>query len=290
MKPDQTPRRPDFLSFVLVIAIVLVVGGTIAIGLALMGETSDAAPRPTETDTAVLLVPTRAPTPTHFPSATPAPTATRAPTPTRTPTALPTLSIPATPTLEGGQVVLSVMRSVVQVRTTDGLGTGFRVDGGSAPRFVTNAHVVGTAKTVSLVTPDGMKHTGTVVKSDTTADLAVITAAELGAVPSLKLATATPAVGDSLYVIGYALGTDLAGDPTVTRGVVSGRRTITGVEYLQTDAAMNPGNSGGPVVAPSGLVLGIAAMGVREAGGIQIQGINFAVPAAAVRAFLDRVP
>src|SRR5690606_39597118 len=52
--------------------------------------------------------------------------------------------------------------------------------------------------------------------------------------------------GDPLYVIGFALGDELLGDPTVTRGVLSGRRMYGQVDYIQTDAAMNPGNSGGP--------------------------------------------
>ena len=95
------------------------------------------------------------------------------------------------------------------------------------------------------------------------------------------------APGDPLYVVGFALGTELLGDPTVTRGVLSGRRVVDGVEYLQTDAAMNPGNSGGPVLDGEGRVVGMAIGVIRETRGIPIEGVNFALAIEELQAFLD---
>jgi serine protease Do len=127
-----------------------------------------------------------------------------------------------------------------------------------------------------------------VARRDTAADLALVTAPSLSALPALRLGADAPKTGDPLAVIGYGAGAALGGDPGSARGVVAGRQTVAGLEYLQTNAALDPGNSGGPVVSTTGVVLGVAALGVREKAGVQSRGIDFAVPAKVVRAFLDR--
>jgi N-acetylneuraminic acid mutarotase len=92
-----------------------------------------------------------------------------------------------------------------------------------------------------------------------------------------------------LHIIGYALGSALVGDPSVTSGIVSGRRTIDNINFIQTDAAMNPGNSGGPVINSHGEVVGIATMIIRSIGDINVQGINFATPSVVITPTLTRL-
>ncbi|MDI3339446.1 MAG: trypsin-like peptidase domain-containing protein [Sphaerobacter sp.] len=182
------------------------------------------------------------------------------------------------------------MASVVQVRTDQGIGTGFlaRQQDGRA-FFVTNEHVVRGAASVAVVAPDGTMHDALVHAEDDTVDLALLVVEGVTGMPPVRWGdVAALRVGDPLYVVGFALGDELLGDPTVTRGVLSGRRMYGQVDYIQTDAAMNPGNSGGPVVSGSGEVVGVATWVLRELGGVPIEGINFAIPADVVVDFIDR--
>jgi serine protease Do len=79
---------------------------------------------------------------------------------------------------------------------------------------------------------------------------------------------------------------DLLGDLTVTSGILSGWRVIRGVEYLQPDAVMNPGNSGGPVLNVSGEVIDVATWVMRSTDSVDLEGLNFAVPASTVEMVL----
>lgn len=157
----------------------------------------------------------------------------------------------------------------------EGLGSGVIFD----PRgyVVTNNHVVGQAREVRVVLPDGRKFAGKVVGRDPITDLAVVVidGKDLPFTPlgdSSKLE-----IGESVIAIGNALG--LEGGPTVTVGVVSAlNRSIedpTGIalyDLIQTDAAINPGNSGGPLVNLKGEVVGINTAIIPSA-----QGIGFAI-------------
>ena len=172
-----------------------------------------------------------------------------------------------------------VSPSVAHVRRGRGAGSGVVI----APDgyILTNAHVVDDAKSVEVVFVDGATYRAPVIGADPATDLAVVRA--LGpSLPALELATAdTLRVGQLVIAIGDPLGLQ----STVTTGVVSalGRslnardgRTIENV--IQTDAALNPGNSGGPLVDTHGRVVGINTAIIAGA-----QGIAFAIPAATAR-------
>ena len=230
-----------------------------------------------------LIVPTIPPAPTAPPTSMPAPL------PTLPPLVLPTTN--AAPIRSEGEIVREAMLSVVQVRAGQSLGTGFvaRQQGGTA-LVVTNAHVIETAERVAVIAPDGAEHDGRVLSRDEVVDLAIIAVPTLTDLTPLPLGdTRNVRAGDPLYVIGFALGDTLLGDPTVTRGVVSGRRVVQQVDYLQTDAAMNPGASGGPVLDNTGRIIGVATWGLRDPRGRQTQNINFAVPVELVRDMADRL-
>jgi uncharacterized protein YjbI with pentapeptide repeats/S1-C subfamily serine protease len=172
----------------------------------------------------------------------------------------------------------AVRESVVQVVTSGGAGSGVRV----AEGIVTNAHVVDADRTVTIVTADGQRAPGTVRMVDEVADLALVECA--ARVPVLAMADVGQLrVGDAVYLVGFPRADLIGGAASLTRGILSGFRTIGGVPLVQTDAAMNPGNSGGALVSGSGRLVGIAAFGIRET-----EGLNFAVSVTGVAEFLLR--
>lgn len=209
-----------------------------------------------------------------------------APAPTPTLTATPSPS----PVPSAEDMIQAAMRCVVRLETDEGAGTAFKLrQRDSEAIFLTNAHVVEGSSSIKLVTLDGISRSASVLAQDANLDLAVVVARGLTSLPSLSLGDSDVLrVGDPLYVIGFPLGSSLEGPPTVTRGIVSGRRTIDGVSYIQTDAAMNPGNSGGPVVNQKGEVVGIATRGYVGPDH-EIQGINFAIPSSLTKATSERL-
>jgi S1-C subfamily serine protease len=160
-----------------------------------------------------------------------------------------------------------VLRSVFTVKTSDGLGAGFAgwIEDGQL-YVVTAAHVVSEVGEQVMLERNNGSWGAEVARRDRGRDLAVLRVAgkPVGAKPLWQQARAnTPRVGDALLLIGSPFG--LGG--TVTSGVVSRVRP----KEIQTDAAANPGNSGGPAVDRKGHVVGVLVSGGGE-------NINFAVP------------
>jgi serine protease Do len=240
-----------------------------------------------------LALPTRAATPTSalLPAVSPAkpaePAKVAVPSPT---TASSTVSASAAPPVPvEGDAARAAIRSVVRIETDDGLGTGFLTVLGSERLVVTNAHVVEGASTVRLIRPDGAERRATVRFRDEEMDLASVAAEGLGDLPVLRLGNSGGMrVGDPLYVVGFAAGSRLLGDPTVSRGILSSRRVLRGNDFLQTDAAMNSGNSGGPVLNSAGEVVGVATLVLVDQHGQREPGLNFALPASTVFSTLGR--
>ena len=173
--------------------------------------------------------------------------------------------------------------AVVAVEVPGRTGSGFLVD--DRGHVVTNAHVVGDAQEAEVTI--GGRHVGARVTGvERSVNLAVLElTAPAGDVAPLRFDDAgTLRVGDPVVAIGNPFG--LQG--SLSSGIVSGLRrqidspngfAITGV--IQTDAALNPGNSGGPLLDMQGRVVGMATQIATESG--RNEGIGFAVPAAVVR-------
>lgn len=164
----------------------------------------------------------------------------------------------------------------------NGLGSGVIVRHiGNKVYILTNNHVVGDAEEISATLYDGRKFTATLVGRDEKTDLALITFTTKETVPVANL-------GDSDYLqVGdwvLAFGNPLGFESTVTSGIVSaiGRQspsqmgTLSYTEYIQTDAAINQGNSGGALVNIRGEVVGINSWIASPSGGSI--GIGFAIP------------
>jgi len=155
-----------------------------------------------------------------------------------------------------------------------GMGSGFIISADGL--ILTNAHVVREAKDVTVKLSDRREYTAKVLGIDTTTDIAVlrIDAKDL---PTVRLGDARQLeVGDPVLAIGAPYGLE----QTATQGIVSAKgRSLPGdavVPFIQTDAAVNPGNSGGPLFDGNGAVVGINAQIYSRSGGFQ--GLSFAIP------------
>jgi S1-C subfamily serine protease len=168
----------------------------------------------------------------------------------------------------------SLFGSGPAIQQQQGQGSGFitRSDG----VLLTNAHVVEGASEVSVTLPDGRNLSGKVLGTDPLTDVAVVrvVASRLPVAPLGDSSKVRP--GEWAIAIGNPLGLD----NTVTAGIISAvqRTNAVGegqrVPYLQTDAAVNPGNSGGPLINDRGQVIGINTA-IRQAPGA---GLSFAIP------------
>ncbi len=181
-------------------------------------------------------------------------------------------------------MVERVRPAVVRVETDLGVGTGivFRSDN-LYSYILTNAHVV-DGYDYAIVTPrdSADRYWCTVLGVDPVRDLAVVRSFSPGwpALPFGDASALRP--GDQVVAIGYALG--ISGPATVTQGIVSAVRYESSNQrwLIQTDAALNPGNSGGPLFNMAGEVVGINTFGIRDT-----EGLGFAVSAVTVKAQLQ---
>jgi S1-C subfamily serine protease len=179
------------------------------------------------------------------------------------------------------EVIEKVAPSVVRlmIRRRDGKGgSGSGIIVSPDGLILTNSHVVQGSKTLEITTLDGRNLSGRVLGDDPDTDLALVRVNENSSLPAAKL-------GDSKKLrpgeIAIAIGNPLGFDTTATAGVISalGRslRSANGSQIddvIQTDAALNPGNSGGPLVSSRGEVIGINTAIIAGA-----QGLCFAVAA-----------
>ena len=212
-----------------------------------------------------------------------------APVPTPTPT--PTPTPPAAGTCVLADSVERVVAATFQVQTASGSGTAFYIGNGE---WITNHHVVDTASRVSLV--HGATRLGAQVAGSLPSyDLALLRAQPPVAVPALGLAAARPALASNVSVIGFPFRVSIT--PSLTRGVVSKHAPFSSIYWyerlngdgvvIQTDAGMNPGNSGGPIVDDCGAIVGVATFGSGNApDGRDIDGISFGIAAETVNARL----
>jgi len=207
----------------------------------------------------------------------------------------------STPSPKGGaaqlqqrfvKVVDSVSKSVVQIETTRGLGSGIVFDGKGD--IVTNNHVVTGAKRVRVTFPDGRTSPGSVVGNFPAGDLAVVRASSPHGDAARFGDSSKLQVGDFVLAVGNPLGLR----SSVTQGIVSslGRTVsepggVTLPSAIQTSAAINPGNSGGALVDLSGQVVGIPTLAALdpELGGSAAPGIGFAIPSNTVENIAQQI-
>ncbi len=204
-------------------------------------------------------------------------TPTAAATPTRTATPKPTVS----------DVIEDARLAVVRIETSFGTGTGviFESENSNA-RVITNFHVVSDRfdrplQSVDVVVGDRTTYSGRVLNFDANGDLAIVeiccaTFTKLDFDDSFEVQP-----GDQVLAIGYARSID--GQATVSQGIVSAKRSLAPYgNIIQTDAPLNPGNSGGPLLTLRGKIIGINTFGLADS-----EGLGFAIAENAVRAFIS---
>ncbi len=165
-----------------------------------------------------------------------------------------------------------------------GQGSGFFISGDGYA--VTNNHVVEKAESVQVTTDDGKTHTAKVIGTDPRTDLALIKV-EGAPFPYVKLSDTTPRIGDWVIAVGNPFG--LGG--TVTAGIVSARGRDIGAsaydDFIQIDAPVNKGNSGGPTFDTEGNVIGVNTAIFSPSGGSV--GIAFAIPSDTVNSVISQI-
>ena len=165
-------------------------------------------------------------------------------------------------------IAARALPSTVSIRCPNSVGSGFFV---TDELVLTNAHVLCPGNgAIDVVRSDGRKQTGMAVQSDALLDLAVVRVPGAAATPLPLGDAGSLAVGDQVVVIGSPMGFEF----TVHGGAISNlSRTVFGLSYLQVEAKVNPGNSGGPVLNDQGQVVGVVSLKHAEA-----EGIGLALP------------
>src|SRR5229473_2863982 len=181
-------------------------------------------------------------------------------------------------------------KGVVEITAAQGQGSGFVYDGDG--HIVTNAHVVDGASSVSVKFWNGKTFTARVVGTDASTDLAVLKVdAPVSELFPLSLGDSSKVlVGDNVVAIGSPFGLE----GTVTSGIVSAlHREMTSPnrfaidDSIQTDAAINHGNSGGPLLDAQGKVVGVTSQIESNSGGNE--GVGFAIPSNTVSSIASQL-
>jgi putative serine protease PepD len=188
-------------------------------------------------------------------------------------------------------VIKQVTPAVVQIETSQGLGSGIVYD--SKGDIVTNAHVVGNSTRFTVTLSNGHSYAGTLVGSYTPDDVAVIKINATGLTPAVFGDSSALSVGDFVLALGNPLGLQ----SSVTEGIISalGRQVSEPngnalPDVIQTSAAINPGNSGGALVDLNGQVVGIPTLAATDPQlGGSAPGIGFAIASNRAKTIADQL-
>ncbi len=292
----RPPKSRSGLIAVLLVLVILLVGVFSAMGI-LNIRLQDQAVGPAEPDNPVVFHPSQEPIPsvdTSVPGLT-TPTPPEAPQLQLNKTPLSVENVPQDGGFSLQQIYQKAIDSVVSISCTlsGGTASGTGVVLSENGYIVTNCHVVEGARAIRVLFTDGRIMDAALIGSDPVSDLAVLyvaagdlTPAEFGNSNSLR-------VGDAVAAIGDPLGIELRG--TMTDGIVSainrevavGQRRMT---LIQTNAAMNSGNSGGPLLNCYGQVIGINTMKISAfADDAGVEGLGFAIPSTTVKDIVDQL-
>ena len=185
--------------------------------------------------------------------------------------------------------------SVVSVscKTANGGSTGSGVILSANGYIVTNCHVIDGATAIEILLYDGTTLSAKIVGADTISDLAVLHVDAANLTPAEFGDSSSVRVGDSVVAIGDPLGVELRGSMTdgiisaINRNISTQGRTLT---LLQTNAALNAGNSGGPLLNCYGQVIGINTMKIGDyMSSAGVEGLGFAIPSITVKEIVDQL-
>lgn len=163
-------------------------------------------------------------------------------------------NLKASASADFSSVIENAIKSVVTVRTDISQASGFIIANNGY--VVTNAHVMEGAKAAGIITYDGKLHSVSLVGSNSEMDIILLKIDDTSYSPITLASSDSVQVGEKVIAIGNPLGLQFS----VSEGIISAihREGTNGIKaYIQTDAALNPGNSGGPLIDINGKVVGI---------------------------------
>ena len=212
----------------------------------------------------------------------------------QSPAGAPTISSESSDVLSLQEIYRQCIGSVVSITASSqsgkssGTGIVLSADG----YLITNHHVIENAQVIAVQTSDDRQFQASIIGSDEASDLAVLKVDATDLQPAEFGDSGKLAVGDRVVAIGDPLGAQLRG--TMTSGIVSAinrdlevnDRTMT---LIQTDAALNNGNSGGPLINCYGQVIGINTMKLRSYYSTTAEGLGFAIPMAVAKPILEEL-
>lgn len=243
-------------------------------------------PRPQPTEKAIVSLveketakpppePTEAPIPNPTQVSTPVP----APKPTKPPAATTAASV-----LSVADIVDLLKKAMVRIKTDSGSGSGMIIAGDG--QILTAKHVIENAKDIKIIMPDDKEVPGKTLGRDEIRDIALVKVEGV----NLKLVSFGKSddlrVGEDIVAIGFPL--DIKGSATVSKGIVSAIRkdSDSGIISIQTDAPVNPGNSGGALANMKGEVVGVV---VSKYVGQGVEGLAFATALSSITPVLARL-
>lgn len=178
--------------------------------------------------------------------------------------------------IERGELISNLedaMNSTVTIKVKDGHGSGCVVskDG----YIITNFHVVANADKLTVINREGKEYAAKLIRKNESLDLALLKIEKANfkktyVIPSAKNYT----IGDDIFVIGTPTSVELG--QTISKGIISGNRTFDQNNFIQTDASVNGGNSGGALTKKSGELIGIVNAKIS---GLGVEGLGFSIPA-----------
>lgn len=185
---------------------------------------------------------------------------------------MPLITLKSSKSLSGGPA--DYLKTVVTIKNKDGHGSGCIVS--SDGYVVTNYHVaMGSTDTLHVVLSDGRDYVARIERSDALCDLALLKIDATNLNACTPMATEAYKLGEEVFVIGTPADPSLG--QTVTKGIMSGKRNTFGKTLYQTDAHVNPGNSGGALFNSKGQLIGIVS---SKAFGTTTEGVGFAIPSS----------
>ena len=174
-------------------------------------------------------------------------------------------------------LIESIQAGAVQITTSSGSASGFIITADGL--VITNEHVVSGESSVGVWLTNGRRYDAEVLEQDATSDLALLQIYGGGSFGAIVVGNPDNVrMGNEVLALGFPIADTIGTNLTVTRGIISSTRIENGVELLQTDASLNPGNSGGPLVNLDGEVIGVNSSRIEETdSGRPVTNIGFAV-------------
>ena len=164
------------------------------------------------------------------------------------------------------------IKSTLTIKSKDGFGSGFIIS--SDGYIITNYHVVSDTNDLKVVLNDQSEHDVEIVRVSKIYDLALLKIDAKDLIPYKINTSKEIEIASEIYAVGTPSAEDLS--QTVSKGIVSGVRTIDDTKLIQTDASINSGNSGGPLVNKKGEVVGVVSSKLK---GFGVEGVAFGIPA-----------